>query len=113
MRCANCMFSLSGMENRVKDMHMTGRTAYEIANFVLNTILSAIERATEQALLQYPNIPVLCSGGVASNERVRRCMAQRFGAVFARPEFSTDNAMGVAVLAAIKKEGRLPEWTPV
>lgn len=111
VRCANCMFSLSGMENRVKDMHMTGRTAYEIANFVLNTILSAIERATEQALLQYPNIPVLCSGGVASNERVRRCMAQRFGAVFARPEFSTDNAMGVAVLAAIKKEGRLPEWT--
>ena len=38
------------------------------------------------------------SGGVASNSMLRREM-QRFGAVFAQPAYSTDNAMGVAVLA--------------
>ena len=111
VRCENCMFSLSGMENRVQNMHAGGRRDDEIANFVINTVLAAIERATEQALLRYPGLPVLCSGGVASNARVRRRMTERFGAAFARPALSTDNAMGVAVLAAIKNEGKLPEWT--
>ena len=92
-------------------MHDAGKEANEIADFVINTVLGAIVRATEQALCRWPGLPVLCSGGVASNERIRRHMAQRFGAAFARPELSTDNAMGVAVLAAIKCEGKLPEWT--
>lgn len=113
VRCTDSRFSLSGMENRVRDMHTAGRPDHEIANFVLNTILSAIERATKQALLRYPGVPVLCSGGVASNERIRRRMTERFDAAFARPELSTDNAMGIAVLAAIKLEGKLPEWTLV
>lgn len=111
VRCEDCAFSLSGMENRVRDMCAGGRRNDEVANFVINTVLGAIERATEQALLRYPGLPVLCSGGVASNERVRRRMTERFGAAFARPALSTDNAMGVAVLAAIKSEGNLPEWT--
>lgn len=111
VRCTGCAFSLSGMENRVRGMHEAGQPAHQIANFVINTILSAIERATEQALQRYPGLPVLCSGGVASNERVRCRMRERFDAAFARPELSTDNAMGIAVLAAIKKEGKLPEWT--
>lgn len=113
VRCTDSRFSLSGMENRVRDMHTAGCPDSEIANFVLNTILSAIERATKQALLRYPGVPVLCSGGVASNERIRRRMTERFDAAFARPELSTDNAMGIAVLAAIKLEGKLPEWTLV
>ncbi len=110
VRCTEAAFSLSGMENHVRAMYAAGRPEFEIANFVLNTILFAIERATEQALARYPKLPVLCSGGVASNERIRRHMAGRFGAVFARPEFSTDNAMGIAVLAAIQSEGKIPEW---
>ncbi len=113
VRCTDCRFSLSGMENRVHDMRSAQCRDEEIANFVINTVLSAIERATEQALRRYPGLPVLCSGGVASNERIRRRLTERFGAAFARPEFSTDNAMGVAVLAAIKSEGKLPEWTLV
>ena len=111
VRCTDSRFSLSGMENRVIQMKNAGHSTAEIANFVINTVLSAIRRATEQALLRRPGLPVLCSGGVASNERIRREMTERFGAVFARPELSTDNAMGIAVLAAIRREGRLPEWT--
>ena len=111
VRCTDCRFSLSGMENRARQMHDVGKSSVEIANFVINTILRAIVRATEQALQRWPGLPVLCSGGVASNERVRREMTDRFDAAFARPELSTDNAMGIAVLAAIRSEGKLPEWT--
>ena len=46
---------------------------------------------------EYPGLSVVFSGGVASNAMLRRMIAP-LNPVFAKPEFSTDNAMGVAVL---------------
>ena len=43
----------------------------------------------------YPGLPVLCSGGVASNALLRQVMGD---ALFAAPQYSSDNAMGVAFL---------------
>ncbi len=105
-------FSLSGMENKLDTMKKTGAEDARIANFALNTIVYAVETATRQALAAYPGLPVLCSGGVASNSRLRARMAQAFSACFALPQYSTDNAIGIAVLAAIRKLGRIPLWTP-
>lgn len=39
VRCTEAAFSLSGMENHVRAMYAAGRPEFEIANFVLNTIL--------------------------------------------------------------------------
>ena len=39
---------------------------------------------------------VLCSGGVASSRLLRTVMSD---AAFAGPQYSTDNAMGAAILA--------------
>ena len=58
----------------------------------------AVSAATRQALEAYPGLRVVFSGGVASNSMLRRTLAP-FDPVFAQPQFSTDNAMGVAVLA--------------
>lgn len=88
-------FSLSGVENKVKDMVSAHMLTSDIARFTLLTIASAVERTTRAALRQYPGLPVLCSGGVASNTLLRQRME---GAVFAQPAYSTDNAMGTAVL---------------
>ncbi|MCD8189460.1 MAG: DNA-binding protein [Clostridiales bacterium] len=88
-------FSLSGMENKASDLIAKGEAPADVAKFTLNTLVSVITRCTDAALQEYPGLPVLCSGGVASNSQLRRVMG---GAVFALPEFSTDNAMGVAVL---------------
>ena len=46
-----------------------------------------------------PGLPVVFSGGVASNAMLREACAGT-DAVFAQPQFSTDNAMGVAILTA-------------
>lgn len=91
-------FSLSGMENKVKAMAEQGTEQADIARFALLTVADVVRRATLSALEQYPGVPVLCSGGVASNTLLRRVM-EPLGAVFAQPRFSTDNAMGVAILA--------------
>lgn len=92
----NLTFSLSGMENKVKTLVGRGEAPERIARFVLNTIADIVCRATTAALKQYPGLPVLCSGGVASNSRLREVMTS---ALFAQPRYSADNALGVAILA--------------
>ena len=91
-------FSLSGMENKVKAMIEKGDKPANIARFALDTVISVVVRATQEAQNRYPGLPVLCSGGVASNRQLRRAMEQTCGACFAEPQYSTDNAMGTAIL---------------
>jgi len=91
-------FSLSGMENKVKQMAERGESKEEIARFALDTVCATVVNVTNLAREKWPGLPVLCSGGVASNTQLRRAMTERCGAVFAEPRFSTDNAMGTAIL---------------
>ena len=97
VKCADSLFSFSGIQNKVQQYHAAGRNEAETAAFALRCIAGAVYRATEQALKQYPGFAVVCSGGVASNSMLRQVLAP-FRPVFAEPRFSTDNAMGVAVL---------------
>jgi N6-L-threonylcarbamoyladenine synthase len=92
-------FSLSGVENKVMEVIQRGLSPEDTARFTLNTVCSAVVRTTLRALEQYPGLPVLCSGGVASNSLLRRELVAQCGALFAEPEYSTDNAMGIAILA--------------
>lgn len=92
-------FSLSGMENQVKALMEKGEKPANIARFAIDTIAGVILRATREAQKRWPGLPVLCSGGVASNRQIRAAMEQGCGAVFAQPRYSTDNALGVAILA--------------
>lgn len=101
-------FSLSGVENQVQAMAEAGRTPADIAWFALDTIALAVCRTTEEARKYHPSLPVLCSGGVASNSRLRERMTQACQAIFSEPRYSTDNAMGIAILAhrALDMEGK-------
>ena len=95
VKISNFTFSFSGMENKAKDMAAAGEPAADVARFIVATVARTIRRVTDQALEQYPGLPVLCSGGVASNSILREVMSD---AVFAPPVCSADNALGVAVL---------------
>lgn len=92
----NLTFSLSGMENQARAMVEAGRPAAAVARFVVTTVAETIRRTTDQARARYPGLPVLCSGGVASNGLLRETMAD---ALFAPPVYSADNALGAAILA--------------
>lgn len=100
---ADLRFSLSGMENQVGKLAAQGAAKEDIARFALETIAQAVRRATEQAQRRYPGLPVVFSGGVASNTLLRGVMG---GGVFAQPQYAADNAMGIAILASRRlKEG--------
>ena len=98
MKLNDLTFSLSGMENKVKQLMEAGESPANIARFTLDTVISIVLRTTKEAQKRWPGIPVLCSGGVASNRQMRAALERSCGAVFALPQYATDNAMGTAIL---------------
>ena len=98
VKSQDSVFSLSGIENKAKALAEKGAGKEMIARFVLNTIAGAVKRATEQALERFPGLPVLFAGGVSSSRWLRQQLAT-LGGLFAAPEYGTDNALGVAILA--------------
>ena len=96
VKCPGMEFSLSGVQNKVQQFHQ-GNDA-ETAAYALRCVAQAVLQATQNAQKTYPGLPVVFSGGVASNSMLRDVLAP-LDPIFAQPQFSTDNAMGVAVLA--------------
>jgi len=99
VKCPGLEFSLSGVQNKVQQFHEKHGNAAETAAFALRCVAGAVCKATENARKEYPGLCVVFSGGVASNSMLRQLTAQ-FDPIFSQPQYSTDNAMGVAVLAA-------------
>ena len=99
VKCNGMEFSLSGVENKVKQYFSEIADPAEVSAYALRCVIGAVLQATEKAISVYPNIPVVFSGGVASNSMLRDA-TKKLNCVFAQPQFSTDNAMGIAVLAA-------------
>ena len=97
VKCPGLEFSLSGVQNKVQAYHEAHSDA-DTAAYALRCVCYAVQAATGNARKAYPGLEVVFSGGVASNSMLRSVMSAE-GAVFALPQFSTDNAMGVAILA--------------
>lgn len=102
VRLDGMSFSFSGLENKIAQFRASGASAEDTARYALLSVCRAVCGATREALMRYPALPVIFSGGVASNSMLRaRC--GEFDAVFAAPEFSTDNALGIAVLTWLQE----------
>lgn len=97
LKGADCC--LSGLENQCKKMLDNGESKEKIAAFCLAFIQATLEKMTEKLLGQYGNLPVIFAGGVMSNSIIRNALTEKFGATFAKPEYSADNAAGIAYLA--------------
>jgi N6-L-threonylcarbamoyladenine synthase len=101
---ANCC--LSGVENQCKALLENGAVPADIALFCLRSIEAAASGMVERVLGNYPGLKVVCAGGVMGNAIIRESLSAKFGAAFASPEFSADNAAGMAVLCARMEQNR-------
>ena len=91
-----CEFSFSGLENKIRDYYAANPDPARTAAYALRSVCRAVRRATIHARKEYP-LPVLFSGGVASNSMLRDAVSD-LAPVFGTPACSTDNALGIAVL---------------
>ncbi len=98
VRCNCAAFSLSGVQNKVQQYNSQSECPAETAAYALRCVSHAVLTATLNALKEYRDLPVVFSGGVASNSMLREYL-KPVNPIFSQPQFSTDNAMGVAVLA--------------
>ena len=103
VKCPRMTFSLSGVQNKVIDYYTACNNTKETAAFALRCICNAVMTATKNALKEYPGLPVVFSGGVASNSMLRQTLAP-IDPIFCQSQYSTDNAMGVAVLTHLMQE---------
>ena len=104
VKCPGMEFSLSGVQNKVQQFYERTPDSAETAAYALRCVSYAVLKATENARKAYPGLQVVFSGGVASNSMLRE-LTKPLNPLFAQPQFSTDNAMGVAVLAYRYLEG--------
>ena len=95
--------SLSGLENKCRKMLSDGESKEDISRFCFQYICSALETMTDRIIEEYGNLPLLYSGGVMSNSIIRERLTKKYNGIFASPEFSADNAAGVAILACFKE----------
>ena len=99
VKCPGLEFSLSGVQNKVQQFHAKNGDSTETAAYALRCVANAVYQASQNALAAYPGLEIVFSGGVASNSMLREVL-QPLKPVFAQPQYSTDNAMGVAILAS-------------
>ncbi|MBR3552407.1 MAG: peptidase M22 [Clostridia bacterium] len=94
--------SLSGIENQCQKRIAAGEAPCDVARFCLESVTAALEAMALEVRNKYSGLPLLFAGGVMSNKTIKARFTDRFGAVFAPPEYSSDNAAGVAIIGAMK-----------
>lgn len=104
LKDGNCC--LSGVENRCRKMLSDGEKPENIARYCLDFIAETISAMTEYAVGEYGNLPIIFAGGVMSNKIIKDRIVSKFPwAIFSKPEFSSDNAVGVAIYGYLRQCG--------
>lgn len=100
LKGADCC--LSGIENICRRKYEGGASREEIAAYCLMYVEKTIMSMGNELLKELGPLPVLFAGGVMSDRLIRRGLSKGFDSYFAEPEFSADNAAGVALLCMKK-----------
>lgn len=93
--------SLSGLENQCNQLLAAGKSPSYVCRYCLLCVAETAYKMVTAALESHPGLPVVFAGGVMSSDVIQKELAARLpGAHFVPGRFSSDNAIGVALLAA-------------
>jgi N6-L-threonylcarbamoyladenine synthase len=94
--------SFSGLETKLRQMYARGVGKADVALYCLISVAVNLEALAQGALARCGELPMLFTGGVCCSNIIRGLLGARFPeAIFAEPEFSGDNAAGIAMLAGV------------
>ncbi len=96
--------SFSGVENICKKMFDNCESEADIAKYVISYTNTVVDKMSADILEKYGDLPIVYAGGVMCNSIIRQRLSKKYNCFFAKPEFSSDNAAGVAVLAYLKEK---------
>ncbi len=91
--------NLSGLENIAVKLYDQTKNREMVCSFVFNYIADSLIMMCEAFRERFGDMPFIFAGGVMSNSIIKNKLAEHFDASFAEPALSSDNAVGIAVLA--------------
>ena len=96
------LVNLSGLENLASKLYSECGDRGRVSAYCFDFIGDTLAKLTENLREQYKNIPIIYAGGVMSNGRIKERLSTFDNVYFSAPEFSSDNAAGVALLGRRK-----------
>ena len=90
--------NLSGLENMAAKLWQESGDAALVAAFTLQFIGDTLVAMTQELDARIPSLPIVYAGGVMSNRYLQARLGERKNTYFAEPQFSADNAAGIALL---------------
>ncbi len=100
-----CYMHLSGLENMATRMYEESGDKQKTAAFVFDYIGASLEHISDAYIHEYGDMPLVYAGGVMSSHLLQDRLSEKHEGYFASPALSSDNAVGVAVLTALKTFG--------
>ncbi len=97
-----CDCCLSGFENKLTDLYEKTQNKNLVAAHTFAYVKATASGMTSRILEAQGTMPVVFAGGVMSNKIIRSSLESEFISYFANPEYSCDNAAGVAVIGGYK-----------
>lgn len=94
---------ISGLENQCMRLKSKGCRDVDIARYAIEYIAETLDRMTARLISDFGSLPIVFAGGVMSNSIISQRLKAKYGAYFAQPEYSTDNAAGIALLSYLKR----------
>ena len=97
--CRGMHLNLSGVENMAAKLYKECGDKSCVAMFVFDYIGRAIVKITKELYDTFGESTLVAAGGVMCNSIIKRIMSSELDVVFAEPGLSSDNAVGVGLLA--------------
>ena len=94
--------NLSGLENLSGSLYEKTGDKAAVSAFCFDFIADTLCKLTENLRAEYGELPIVYAGGVMSNKRIGARLARFENTYFSAPEFSSDNAAGIALLCRKK-----------
>ncbi len=100
LKGSNC--NLSGFQNKIAKLYEQSCDKAYVSAYTLKAISETLIAMAKSLVAEYGELPLLFAGGVMSNKIIKEDILMHFNASFAPPQFSADNAVGIAYLGAQK-----------
>ncbi len=95
-------FNFSGEETKIRRLFLDNKISKEEASFMTMRFVSeTLKMAVSDLKEKYKVNKVIMAGGVSSSKYLRECFSDMSGIIFSSPEYSGDNAVGVAALGKL------------
>ncbi len=91
--------SISGAENKARELYQKTGDAPRTAAFTIGVVSDMLTMMTRSLMELFPKYPIIYAGGVMSCGIIKNRLSDMGDVYFAKPELSSDNAVGVSQLA--------------